>query len=133
MIKEYPHEPLMWDTMAQRELKGLVQPTSSTENSMEVDNSEPTSVRDRISNCYEVYQTAVKKIKTEEMWSLFIDCMLEINQDVDTLPNFKRKLLKNALLQAHQARKLKEKYYLNWVIMMKTRFLLRFQIYKVEV
>lgn len=105
--------------MAHRELKGLVQPTiGNEETSMEVD-TEPTSLRDRINNCYEVYQVAVKKIKTEEMWSLFIDCMLEINQDIDTLPNFKRKLLKNALLQGHQAKKLKEKYYLNWVITFK--------------
>ncbi|XP_058799936.1 U3 small nucleolar RNA-associated protein 6 homolog isoform X2 [Phymastichus coffea] len=118
IIVEYPHEPLMWDTMAQRELKGLIQPTCNNENSMVVDGSEPVSVRDKISNCYEVYQIAVKKIKTEEMWSLFIDCMLEINQDVDTLPNFKRKLLRNALLQAHQAKKLKEKYYLAWIDML---------------
>ncbi|OXU21679.1 hypothetical protein TSAR_004042 [Trichomalopsis sarcophagae] len=120
IVIEYPYEPLMWDTMAHRELKGLVQPTIGNEETvMEVD-TEPTSLRDRINNCYEVYQAAVKKIKTEEMWSLFIDCMLEINQDMDTLPNFKRKLLKNALLQGHRAKKLKEKYYLNWIDMLNT-------------
>lgn len=107
---------MMWDTMARRELKGLAPPSlDNDETPMEIDNPEQISLRDRISNCYEVYQTAVKKIKTEEMWSLFIDCMLEINQEIHTLPNYKRKLLKNALLMGHQARKLKEKYYLNWV------------------
>jgi U3 small nucleolar RNA-associated protein 6 len=117
MVKEYLHEPMMWDTMARRELKGLVQPSlGANENLMEIDTLEQISLRERIINCYKVFQTAVKKIKTEEMWSLFIDCMLEINQEINILPNLKRKLLKNALLQGHQARKLKEKYYLNWVI-----------------
>lgn len=119
MVQEYTHEPLMWDIMARRELKGLVQPSiSSDETPMEVDNSEQTSLRDRINNCYRVYQAAVKKMKSETMWSLFIDCMLEINQESDSLPNFKRKLLKNALIQGCQAKKLKEKYYLNWISML---------------
>lgn len=117
MVQEFSHEPLMWDTMARRELKGLVQPSIVSDESMEVDNSE-TSLRDRINNCYKVYQAAVKKMKSELMYSLFIDCMLEINQDSDTLPNFKRKLLKNALVQGCQAKKLKEKYYLSWISML---------------
>ncbi|XP_015589192.1 U3 small nucleolar RNA-associated protein 6 homolog [Cephus cinctus] len=114
MVQEYAHEPLMWDTMAKRELKGLVQPSST----MEVDSSEQSSLRDRISLCNEVYQTAVKKIKTEEMWSLYIECILEINHDTGSLPNFKKKLLRNALSQAHQAKKLREKYYLQWINML---------------
>lgn len=114
MIQEYPHEPLMWDTMARRELEGLIQP-SLNDTAIKTDNSEQTSLRDRITSCNKVYQTAVKKIKTEEMWSLYIECLIELNQKTGTLPNFKRKLLKTALMQAHQAKKLKEKYYLYWV------------------
>ncbi|XP_012267956.2 U3 small nucleolar RNA-associated protein 6 homolog [Athalia rosae] len=117
MVEEYAHEPLMWDTMARRELEGLVLPSSSG-TPMEIDTSEQSSLRDRISLCNEVYQTAVKKIKTEEMWSLYIDCILEINQDTGSLPNYKRKLLRNALTQAHQAGKLREKYYLQWIGML---------------
>lgn len=117
MIREYAHEPLMWDTMARRELQGLVQP-SLNDTSMEIENSEQTSLRDRITSCNKVYQTAVKKIKTEDMWSLYIECLLEINQDLQLLPNFKRKLLKTALMQAHKAKKLREKYYLHWIDMM---------------
>lgn len=114
MIDKYAHEPLMWDTMARRELQGLVQP-DLIDTPTELDGSKQASLRDRIASCNEVYQTAVKKIKSEEMWSLYIECLLEINHDLQTLPNFKRKLLKTALAQAHQAKKLKEKYYLNWV------------------
>ncbi|KAG7211944.1 hypothetical protein KM043_011153 [Ampulex compressa] len=117
MIQKYSHEPLMWDTMARRELAGLVQP-SLTEMPMDADSSEQSSLRDRITACNKVYQTAVKKIKTEEMWSLYIECLIEMNHDTKSLPNFKRKLLKIALGQAHQARKLKEKYYLHWINML---------------
>ncbi|XP_076285803.1 U3 small nucleolar RNA-associated protein 6 homolog isoform X2 [Lasioglossum baleicum] len=117
MIEEYAHEPLMWDTMARRELEGLVQPSLNVD-AMEVDSSERSSLRDRITSCNEVYQTAVKKIKTEEMWTLYVECMLEINQKGGSLPNFKRKLLKTAFTQAHQAKKLKEKYYLLWINML---------------
>lgn len=114
MIREYAHEPLMWDTMARRELQGLIQPDLN-ETPMEIENSEQTSLRDRITSCNKVYQTAVKKIRTEEMWSLYIECLLEINDDVQSLQNFKRKLLKTALMQAHKAKKLREKHYLHWV------------------
>ncbi|KAK2586790.1 hypothetical protein KPH14_011815 [Odynerus spinipes] len=119
MIQQYAHEPLMWDTMAKRELEGLIQPFVPDESTtMEVSSSEQPSLRDRITSCNKVYQTAVKKIKTEEMWSFYIDCLLEINHDTGSLPNFKKKLLKNALAQAHQAKKLKEKYYLHWIDML---------------
>lgn len=116
IIQEYAHEPLMWDTMARRELEGLIQPSLS-DTTVKIDNTEQTSLRDRITSCNKVYQTAVKKIKTEEMWSLYIECLIELNQKTGTLPNFKRKLLKTALMQAHQAKKLKEKYYLYWINM----------------
>ncbi|XP_076248353.1 U3 small nucleolar RNA-associated protein 6 homolog [Calliopsis andreniformis] len=114
IIQEYTHEPLMWDTMARRELEGLTQPSLS-DPSVETGSPEQISLRDRITSCNKVYQTALKKIKTEEMWSLYIECLIEINQKSGSLPNFKRKLLKTALAQAHQAKKLKEKYYLQWI------------------
>ncbi|XP_011883955.1 PREDICTED: U3 small nucleolar RNA-associated protein 6 homolog, partial [Vollenhovia emeryi] len=117
MIREYAHEPLMWDTMARRELQGLVQPRLS-DTPMELEDAEQVSLRDRITSCNKVYQTAVKKIKTEEIWSLYIECLLEINRDLQSLPNFKRKLLKTALMQAHQAKKLKEEHYLHWINML---------------
>ncbi|KMQ92686.1 u3 small nucleolar rna-associated protein 6-like protein [Lasius niger] len=120
MMREYAHEPLMWDTMARRELQGLVQPDLN-DTPMEIENSEQTSLRDRITSCNKVYQTAVKKIKTEEMWSLYIECLLEINRDAKSLqllPNFKRKLLKTSLTQAHKAKKLREKHYLHWIDML---------------
>ncbi|XP_011686887.1 PREDICTED: U3 small nucleolar RNA-associated protein 6 homolog [Wasmannia auropunctata] len=119
MFREYAHEPLVWDTMARRELQGLAHPGFS-DTPMEVENAEQISLRDRITKCNKVYQTAVKKIKNEEIWSLYIDCLLEINRDLRSLPNFKRKLLKTALMQAHQAKKLKEEHYLHWIDILNT-------------
>ncbi|XP_011646217.1 U3 small nucleolar RNA-associated protein 6 homolog [Pogonomyrmex barbatus] len=113
LILECTHEPLIWDIMARRKLQGLVQPGLS-DIPMEVENVKQTSLKDRIASCNEIYQMALKKIKTEEMWSLYIDCLLEINNHLESLPNFK-KLLKTALIQAHQAKKLNEKYYLSWI------------------
>ncbi|XP_033211584.1 U3 small nucleolar RNA-associated protein 6 homolog [Belonocnema kinseyi] len=114
MVKKYMNEPLVWDTMARRELQGLPNP-SSNDTAMEVDGTEQNSLRDRITSCNEVYLIAVKKLKSEEMWSLYIDCLLEINQDLELLPNLKRKLLRTALSQGHQAKLLKEQHYLHWI------------------
>ena len=114
LVKKYINEPLMWDTMARRELQGLPNPVSK-ESTMEVDCTEDNSRRDRITSCNDVYLIAVKKLKSEEMWSFYIDCLIEINQDGRSLPNLKRKLLRTALFQGHQAKVLKEEYYLHWV------------------
>ena len=114
MVETYPNKALMWDTMARRELAGLP-PPESFDGAMETDVTVQSSLRDRITACDEVYQFAVKRIKTEEMWSMYLDCLIEINQDTSTLPNFKKKLLKSAYTHAHNASKLSEKHYLRWV------------------
>lgn len=114
IIQTYSHEALVWDKVAHRELKGLVQP-GLTDTLTELNDLGETPLRDRITSCNKVYQTALKDINTEEMWSLYIECLLDMNKDLQLLPNFKRKLLKTALMQAHQAKKLTEKHYLCWV------------------
>lgn len=121
MVKEYSNEPLLWDTMARRE---LLETTSTNSAAMEVDCAEVSSLRDRILSCNEIFQVAVKKLRNEEIWSLYIDCLLDLNQENQSLPNLKRKLLKTALSQAHQAKNLKEQHYLYWVIK-----IIKFKIY----
>ncbi|XP_008559011.1 U3 small nucleolar RNA-associated protein 6 homolog [Microplitis demolitor] len=116
LLKEYSYKPQVWDTMARRELAGLTyDPDEEDDHSMEVDETELNTMRRRISFCNEVYQTAVKRIKTETMWALYINCLTEINQDLSTLPNFKRKIFKNALIQGHQSKKLQDKHYWCWI------------------
>jgi hypothetical protein len=65
--------------------------------------------------CCEVYIAAVKQLPTERMWSLYLDMLIELNEDLTHLPTFKRKLLKDALQDAHGAGCMQEKYYLLWV------------------
>lgn len=110
LMENYKNEPETWDIMARRELNGFVYKDNCCMNI-----ADSSTMRDRISSCNEVYQNAVKKINTEIMWSLYIDCLLEINQDMVILPNYKKKLLKIALMQAHHVKKLQEQYYVDWV------------------
>lgn len=76
------------------------------------------SLTQRLRLCCEVYEAVVKKLNTEKMWSLYLDTMLEANQDESHLPCYKKKLLKHALQGAHNAGKLQEKYYLHWIEML---------------
>jgi hypothetical protein len=65
--------------------------------------------------CCGVYVAAVKQLPTERMWSLYMEMLLELNQDPINLPKFKRNLLKDAFENAHSAGCMQEKYYLLWV------------------
>ncbi|KAH0560108.1 U3 small nucleolar RNA-associated protein 6 homolog [Cotesia glomerata] len=116
LLKDYSYKPQVWDTMARRELAGFTyDPDGEDDHSMEVDETELNVMRRRINFCNKVYQTAVKRLKTEIMWTLYINCLTEINQDLSSLPNFKRKILKNALMQGHQSKKLQDKQYWYWI------------------
>jgi len=57
----------------------------------------------------------VKQLPTEKMWSLYLEMLLELNQDLTHLPKFKRNLLRDAFQGAHNAGCMQEKYYLLWV------------------
>ena len=121
MIKNFPHEPLVYDAIAHRELQGIrhslgdENDLKNAENNLSLNDNEEYFARNCIERCYRVYENSVNIISSEEMWSLFIECMLEINQNAELLPNLKNKLLKASLTQAHESKKLKEKYYLYWV------------------
>lgn len=130
MNEKYSNEPKLWDVMARRELEGLSY--RSEDEKMEIDNeNESRSLKDKIKSCNDVFQKAVEQFQSEAMWSLYIDCLIEINHDISELPNYKRKLLKNALLQGHEAGKLEEKYYLNWIAMLKEDETSKKKIYQV--
>lgn len=57
----------------------------------------------------------LKQLPTEKMWSLYQDMLLELNQDLTYLPQFKKNLLRAAFQDAHSAGCMQEKYYLLWV------------------
>lgn len=57
----------------------------------------------------------LKQLPTERMWSLYLEMLLELNQDVTDLHRFKKNLLRDAFKGAHNAGCMQEKYYLLWV------------------
>ncbi|XP_014486143.1 PREDICTED: U3 small nucleolar RNA-associated protein 6 homolog [Dinoponera quadriceps] len=119
MVRDYSHEALTWDKMARRELRR--KPARPDNVDRAASPEKKVLLRDRIVSCSNIYQTALKDINTEEMWYLYVECLLDISRDSRSLANFKRKLLKIALSQAHQARKLTEKHYLYWFDMLSAK------------
>lgn len=97
--EHFNDEPLVWDTLARQELE----------------NKHALDQRSKITLCVEVYQEAIKKFNNEEIWSLYLNTLIKISKDNRTIPNFKKKLLKDAFAAGHKARKLTEDCYLCWV------------------
>lgn len=114
LVENFSDEPIMWDTWARREFKGLSYSSDQDDDSLG-GKSKKKTLRDRLNSAIEVYESAVKLLPTKTMWSLYINFLLEINKDNSTLPNYKRKLLKAALTQGHEEKNLEEKYYWFWV------------------
>ncbi|XP_067003125.1 U3 small nucleolar RNA-associated protein 6 homolog [Anabrus simplex] len=132
LLSRFPDDELTWDAMARRELEGLSYsadpPVSdalspNNEASMEIveegaSNNKPAiknPLKERIRRCCAVYTAAVKQLPTERMWTLYLDTLFELNQDLSHLPTFKKKLLRAAFQGAHSAGLMIEKYYLHWV------------------
>lgn len=119
MVKNFSDEPKAWDKRARREFQGLnYNPDPFKDNVNDIDDiekSQKNHIRDLLNSAIEVYESAIKLIPTKAMWSLYINFLLEISKDSSTLPNYKSKLLKNALTKGHHQNNLEEKYYWLWV------------------
>ncbi|KAL1129255.1 hypothetical protein AAG570_013784 [Ranatra chinensis] len=98
LVKKFPKEELTWDTLAKRELESSK------------DGDDPNS-----KSCTNMYECAVKSLNTEKMWTMYLDRMLELNEDTTILPNLKRNCLSKAFFGAHNQGMMSEKYYLIWV------------------
>nr|BAN20997.1 hepatocellular carcinoma-associated antigen [Riptortus pedestris] len=97
MKTKFPNEEVTWDTLARRELE-----LGGT-------------FKERIEKCITTYQSGLDRIHTQKMWGFYLDCVLELNEDPNTLPNFKKNCLKNAFDAAHKAEMLTERHYLMWI------------------
>lgn len=128
MMMLYPREEAVWDIFARRVLAGEPFDNLPDETTIEVECVEPTIPREtkedkdiavtpkptlkaRIEGCFKVYQTAISIIKTPAMWSMFIRCMMELNNDLTTQPVLKRKKLASAFRGAHEANCMSEEHY----------------------
>ncbi|XP_044586334.1 U3 small nucleolar RNA-associated protein 6 homolog [Cotesia glomerata] len=115
LVENFSDEPKAWDKRARRLFKGLSYESFPQDNVDDVKKSEKNSLRDYLNSAIEIYESAVKLIPTKPMWSLYINFLLEIGKDSCTLPNYKSKLLKNALTKGHHQNNLEEKYYWLWI------------------
>ncbi|CAH1398066.1 unnamed protein product [Nezara viridula] len=97
MRSKYPKEEVTWDTLARRELELR------------------GTLKERIGKCISVYENGIRNVPTRKMWSLYLNYVLEINEDLTTLPTYKKKCLKNVFETAHKENMLSEKHYLLWV------------------
>ncbi|KAK7871763.1 hypothetical protein R5R35_014030 [Gryllus longicercus] len=127
LLSWFPNDELTWDALARRELEGLhffMDRTSSTdEESMEVCEENDTKPQKsetekiqymRIRHCITIYQSGLQHLGTERMWGLYLDTLIELNQDVSVLKKYKQNLLLSALQKAHEEGRLQEKYYIHW-------------------
>ncbi|XP_073998199.1 U3 small nucleolar RNA-associated protein 6 homolog isoform X2 [Rhodnius prolixus] len=103
----FPKDELTWDTLAKRELFA----SSSKVNS----DDSPLSQKDKIMNCEKVYEEACESVPTQRMWNMYLDTVVQLNQDQTVLPNYKKNLFQRAFKEAHKRSMLDEKYYLIWV------------------
>ncbi|KAG8041406.1 hypothetical protein G9C98_002394 [Cotesia typhae] len=122
LVKNFSDEPKAWDKQARREFQGLNYNPCPFKDNVDyiddiddIDKSKKNNFRDYLNSAIEIYESATKLIPTKEMWSLYINFLLEIGKDNSTLPNYKSKLLKNALTNGHDQNNLEEKYYWLWI------------------
>lgn len=62
-----------------------------------------------------MYKEGLRNVPTKRMWSFYLNYILEISEDLSTLPTFKKNFLKNAFEAAHKESMLSEQHYLFWV------------------
>nr|XP_024215873.1 U3 small nucleolar RNA-associated protein 6 homolog isoform X2 [Halyomorpha halys] len=92
-----PKGEITWNALARRELELT------------------GTLEERIGKCISVYEDGLRNVPTKKMWSLYLDYIIEINEDLSTLSTFKKNCLKNAFEAAHKKSMLSENHYLFWI------------------
>ncbi|GAB0094316.1 hypothetical protein DMENIID0001_095980 [Sergentomyia squamirostris] len=108
MQKDFLLEELMWHTLARRELMGLHMKDDKEEEIM-------STPKKRLERCVQVYSEATKILKTEKMWSFYINTMLELNQDNSVQANLNQQGLHTALKGAYEAGFLSESHFIHYI------------------
>lgn len=144
MREMFPREEVLWNTLAQRELKGLstvdctvdfsgLIKTEDGENKSDdckvnlkklkiEDLSSPPqhTLRKRIELCIQIYEQAVKIVDTPKMWNFYINAMLELNSDLSTQASIKKFGLKRAFEGASRSNHMSEDHYLQYIELLYT-------------
>lgn len=114
-------EELFWHILAQRELHGKL--TMDEGRNAQLDRDDGSSVRSQtlnIKRCVKVYESALSRINTEKMWSYYVYAMLELNENIKSLPVLKRSVLGCALKAALRAKKISEPLCIQYIDIMHT-------------
>ncbi|XP_053693188.1 U3 small nucleolar RNA-associated protein 6 homolog [Sabethes cyaneus] len=102
MKKTFAQKELMWHTLAQLAYEDsyLVEETSATQ--------AKKPFEECLKQCVQTYKTAVEALPTAQMWSYYIDAMLEVNNDMSSYPKLRRKSLAEAFKNAYENSSLDE-------------------------
>lgn len=114
----FQHEEIMWNTLAQRELNGLL----AIDKFIKLENEDTSTTqhaqRNRIEQCVKIYQEAVKTVNTAQMWNFYINAMLDLNNEISatsTQVGLKRFSLSQAFEGANNSNQMSETHYLQYI------------------
>ncbi|EDW86196.1 uncharacterized protein Dwil_GK16741 [Drosophila willistoni] len=116
MQEKFPREPLLWDLLAQRELRGY---HLGDMEQQDLEQEEPAFKRTRLERPFKgrlelfttVYKTAVDLLKTQEIWNLYIDALLAIKTNSKSERSLKQQYLANALQEGHRSQLMSIRHY----------------------
>lgn len=137
--EHFAKEPIMWHSLAQRELNGMTTNEYAMElvenmgsdyedeliefenlqnnfNEMNIED-EPRRVKEktRLELCHFMYSKGVKAVNTKAMWNLYLKAMHDVNKDLTTNRAIKRFCLTRAYLGAHRELLLSKAQYLQFI------------------
>lgn len=95
----------MWSALAQLALDG----------SYLLDDSKDNSFPERLQNCVQIYDDAVETLPTKKMWTLYVDSVLTLNEDMSSHQKLRRKTLGNVFKKAFESGSLEEDKYIQYL------------------
>lgn len=95
----------MWSALAKLALDG----------SYLLEESKDNSFPERLHNCIQIYDDAVETLPTKKMWTLYVDSVLTLNEDMSSHQKLRRKTLGNVFKKAFESGSLEEDKYIQYL------------------
>ncbi|XP_074042828.1 U3 small nucleolar RNA-associated protein 6 homolog [Leptinotarsa decemlineata] len=111
LLQYFSDEEQVWHTLAQREKNGYHYGTS-------VDFTKKMSTKFCLNSCFEKYKEGLSKISLEKksvLWTLYLDCLIDLQQENRIANNLIKTALLTALEDANADSALNERYFVVWV------------------
>uniref|UniRef100_A0A8D8B5S7 U3 small nucleolar RNA-associated protein 6 homolog n=1 Tax=Culex pipiens TaxID=7175 RepID=A0A8D8B5S7_CULPI len=106
--EQFATKEAMWSALAQLALDG----------SYLLDDSKDVSFPERLKNCVGIYDEAVETLPTKQMWTLYVDAVLKLNEDMTSHQKLRRKTLGNVFKKAFESGSLEEDKYVQYLKLM---------------